>query len=135
MSELIPGGAELPLASFDMDAAWLRRAEDDAGGFVARFARIVGEALPRHAEVHTVRRGLFRKTEEVVGVSVSFDNETYLMRLNERGHLVTALEKKMTGVVLSTRELPAAAWMSGLMAQVHQRTEQARGIAELLKSL
>lgn len=126
---------ELPMGHFDLDTAWLRRAEADAAGFVGRFARIVSEALPRHAELVTVKRGLFRKTEDVVGVRVGLDNEVYLMQVDGRGGLATCVQHKVNGVVLSTREVPAAAWMQGLMGQVHTRTEQARGIVDLLKAV
>lgn len=129
------GSPDLPMSTFDLDTAWLRRAETDAAGFVGRFARIVSDALPRHAELLTVKRGLFRKTEEVIGVRVGLDNEVYLMQVDGRGLLATSVQHKVNGVVLSTREVPAATWMHGLMDQVQQRTAQARGIVDLLKSL
>jgi len=78
---------------------------------------------------------LFRKTEEIVGVSVAFDNETYTMRLRDGQHLATEIEKKVKGVVLSTREIDPHTWMAGLMTQVHERTEKARAMAELLAAL
>jgi hypothetical protein len=127
-------GTAAPL-SFDLAAAWLRHAEGDRAAFLSRFALIVAEALPNHAEVHRVRRGLFRKTEEIVGVSVAFDNETYAMRLKDGQHLATEVEKKVKGVVLSTREVDPHAWMTGLMTRVRERTEKARAMAELLAGL
>jgi hypothetical protein len=124
-----------PLANFDLSAAWLRHAEADRATFFDRFVAIVSQALPNQAQIETVRSGFFRKTEQVVGISVVFDNETYVMRMNERHHLTTQIEKKVKGVVLSTREIDAHAWMTGLMAQVRERTDQARSIAELLSAL
>ncbi|WP_133645460.1 hypothetical protein [Paraburkholderia flava] len=129
------GVTDKPLANFDLAAAWLRHAESDRAAFLARFAAIVAQALPNHAQIQRVRRGLIRKTEEVVGVSLAFDSETYVMRMRDGHHLVTEVEKKVKGVVLSTREIDAHAWMTGLMAHVHERTEKARSVAELLSSL
>jgi hypothetical protein len=124
-----------PLMNFDLAAAWLRHAESDRGAFLARFAAIVAQALPNHAQIQRVRRGLFHKTEEIVGISVAFDSETYVMRLKDGHHLTTEVEKKVKGVVLSTREIDAHAWMTGMMTHVRERTEQARSIAELLAAL
>ena len=121
--------------NFDLAAAWLRHAEADRAAFLARFALIVAEALPNHAQIRRERRGLFRKTEEVVGLSISFDNETYVMRLKDGHHLTTEVEKKVKGIILSTREIDARSWMTGLMTHVHERTEQARAMTELLAAL
>ena len=121
--------------NFDLAAAWLRHAEADRGAFLTRFIAIVSEALPNHTRVQKVRRGLLRKTEEVVGVAVAFENETYLMRMRDGHHLTTEIEKKVRGVVLSTREVDAHAWMTGLMTHVRERTEQARAMSEMLAAL
>lgn len=129
-----PAAAAAPL-SFDLAAAWLRRAEGDRAAFLSRFALIVAEALPNHAQVLRVRHGVFRKTEEIAGVRVAFDNETYSMRLKDGKHLATEVEKKVKGVVLSTREVDPHTWMVGLMTRVHERTEKARAMAELLAGL
>ncbi|QVN23431.1 hypothetical protein [Burkholderia pyrrocinia] len=127
-------GAAAPL-SFDLAAAWLRHAEGDRAAFLSRFALIAAEALPNHAQIQRVRRGLFRKTDEIVGVCVAFDNETYAMRLKDGRHLATEVEKKVKGVVLSTREVDPHTWMVGLMTHVHERTQKARAMAELLAGL
>jgi hypothetical protein len=121
--------------NFDLAAAWLRHAEADRAAFLSRFVAIVSQALPNHTQVQKVRHGLIRKTEEIVGISVAFDNETYSMRLKDGRHLTTEIEKKVKGVVLSTREVDAHAWMTGLMTHVHERTEQARAISEMLAAL
>jgi hypothetical protein len=123
------------LTNFDLAAAWLRHAEADRGAFFNRFVAIVSQALPHHTQIEKVRHGLFRKTEEVVGIAVAFENETYLMRLNNGHHLTTQIEKKVRGVVLSTRETDAREWMTGLMTHVRERTDQARSISELLGTL
>jgi hypothetical protein len=121
--------------TFDLAAAWLRHAEADRGAFLTRFVAIVSQALPNHTQVQKIRRGLIRKTEEIVGIAVAFDNETYRMQLKDGHHLTTEIEKKVRGVVLSTREIDAHTWMAGLMAHVHERTQQARAIAEMLAAL
>lgn len=121
--------------TFDLAAAWLRHAEGDRAAFLSRFALIVAEALPNHAQVLRVRRGLFRKTEEVVGVCVAFDNETYAMRLQDGRHLATEVEKRVKGIVLSTRAVDPHTWMAGLMTRIQERTEKARAMAELLAGL
>jgi hypothetical protein len=123
------------LSSFDLDAAWLRRAEADSAGFLSRFSRIVGEALPQHATLDIARRGIFRKTEEVVGLMVTFEDEIYRMRLSGSRQIVTEIEKRVRGITLSTRQVQTHTWISGLLANVHERTEKARGIAALLRSL
>lgn len=135
LDKLSGGDSSSPLMNFDLAAAWLRHAEADRGAFLGRFAAVVAQALPNHAQIQRVRRGLFRKTEEIVGISVAFDNETYVMRMKDGHHLITEIEKKVKGVVLSTREIDAHAWMTGLMTHVRERTEQARSIAELLATL
>ncbi|WP_206957226.1 hypothetical protein [Trinickia acidisoli] len=121
--------------NFDLAAAWLRHAEADRAAFLNRFVAIVSQALPNHTQVQRVRRGLIRKTEEIVGISVAFENETYLMRMKDGHHLATEVEKKVKGVVLSTREVDAHTWMTGLMTHVRERTQQARAISELLAAL
>lgn len=128
------GDSSTPM-NFDLAAAWLRHAEADRAAFLSRFVAIVSQALPNHTQVQKVRRGLIRKTEEIVGISVAFDNETYSMRLKDGRHLTTEIEKKVRGVVLSTREVDAHAWMTGLMTHVRERTEQARAISEMLAAL
>lgn len=138
MSELerVPGADEsASLANFDLAAAWLRHAEADRAAFFDRFVAIVSQALPNHARIDTVRSGFFRKKEQVVGISVVFDNETFVMRMIDGHRLTTQLEKKVKGVVLSTRDIDAHAWMSGLMTHVRERTDQSRAIANLLSSL
>jgi hypothetical protein len=124
-----------PLANFDLAAAWLRRAEAERAEFFDRFVAIVSHALPDHTRIDKVRSGFFRKKEQVVGISVVFDNETYVMRMNDGHRLTTQVEKKVRGVVLSTRDVDAHAWMNGLMTHVHDTTHQGRAIAELLSSL
>lgn len=124
-----------PLMNFDLAAAWLRHAESDRSVFLSRFAAIVAQALPNHAQIHRVRRGLFRKTEDIVGISIAFDSETYVMQLRDGRHLSTAVEKKVKGVVLSTRDVDAHAWMTALMTQVRERTEKERAMVALLESL
>ncbi|MGN6649581.1 hypothetical protein [Trinickia sp.] len=128
------GDSSTPM-NFDLAAAWLRHAEAGRAAFLSRFVAIVSQALPNHTQVQKVRRGLIRKTEEIVGISVAFDNETYSMRLKDGRHLTTEIEKKVRGVVLSTREVDAHAWMTGLMTHVRERTEQARAISEMLAAL
>ncbi|MGG1949167.1 hypothetical protein AB1286_30885 [Trinickia sp. NRRL B-1857] len=128
------GNHDLPM-NFDLAAAWLRHAEADRGAFLSRFVAIVSQALPNQTEVQKVRRGLIRKTEEIVGIAVAFENETYLMRLKDGHRLTTEIEKKVKGVVLSTRQVDAHTWMSGLMAHVRERAEQARAMSEMLAAL
>ncbi|MGS0897611.1 hypothetical protein ACVBGC_34715 [Burkholderia stagnalis] len=131
-----PGASDsAPLLNFDLTAALLRHAESDRAAFLSRFVAIIAEALPTHAQIHKVRRGLIRKTEEIVGVSIAFDGETYVMRVRDGLHLTTEIEKKVKGVVLSTREVNAHTWMSGLMTHIRERTEQAHSLAELLAAL
>jgi len=91
--------------------------------------------LPHHATLDIVRRGLFRKTEEVVGLAVAFEDETYRMRLSGNQQIVTEVEKRVRGITLSTKQVQAHTWISGLLTKVHERTEKARGIADLLRSL
>ncbi|GAB2924756.1 hypothetical protein GCM10027093_75340 [Paraburkholderia jirisanensis] len=123
------------LENFDLAAAWLRRAEADRAEFFDRFVAIVSHALPDHTRIDKSRSGFFRKKEQVIGISVVFDNETYVMRMNDGHRLTTQVEKKVRGVVLSTRDVDAHAWMSGLMTHVRDTTNQGRAIAELLSSL
>ncbi|GAB7537511.1 hypothetical protein [Burkholderia sp. 3C] len=132
---VMSAGDTAPLANFDLDTAWLRHAQADRASFFERFVAIVSQALPHHAQVHTVRRGLLRKTEHVVGISITFDTETFVMRMNDGHHLSTEVEKKVRGVVLSTRSLAPGAWMQAVMAQVHASTDHARTISELLAGL
>lgn len=130
-----PEAAQSGLAVFDMDAAWLRRAEADGAAFLSRFARIVVEALPQHASLETMRRGVFRRTEEIVGVIIAFDDDTYRMRLSNRQQIVTEIEKRVRGVVLSTKSTPASAWLSGLLLKIHERTRDTKDLADLLRTL
>lgn len=134
--ERLPGVSDAAsLTNFDLSAAWLRHAEADRAAFFDRFVAIVSQALPNHTQLETVRSGLFRKKEQVIGISVMFDSDTYVMRMNDGHRLTTQIEKKVRGVVLSTRELDAHAWMTGLMAHIRERTDRARSIAELLSAL
>jgi hypothetical protein len=121
--------------NFDLDAAWFRQAEQNSAGFLSRFAYLLKEALPQHTTIAIQSRGLFKKTTEVVGVKVAFENDCYSMQTSQHGTLSTLVEKKVRGVVLSTRPVAVDAWMKGLFDSLHQHTQQASAVVNLLKNM
>jgi len=134
----LPGGsaAELPTAgSFDMDTAWLRRAQADLQGFVTRFAMLAETALPHHARVVKIREGFFKKTERVGEIAIAFDTEVYKMTLRDARSLDTTVERRVRGVVISNRPVEPHAWMTGLMAAVKAQTEHSRALSDMLRAL
>jgi hypothetical protein len=96
---------------FDPGAAWFRQAEQNSAGFLSRFAYLLKEALPQHTTIDIGSFGLFKKTTEVVGVRIAFENDCYAMQTSQHGTLTTLVEKKVRGVVLSTHT--PSRWMRG----------------------
>jgi hypothetical protein len=131
------GGAGLGASSddFDMQAAWLRRAEADKEGFLSRFALLLEQALPGRAVVERKTRGIIRRESRVVGVRVQMEAQTFLMGLGDGPGIATSIEKVVRGVKISSRAVRADEWMKSLMEAIREQTSDAQAVSELLRGI
>jgi hypothetical protein len=123
------------LQSLDLSAAWLRRVEQDSAAFVQRLGFILKEALPAHVSLNIQRKGLWRKTESVVGVQVNFEDADYTLALSPQSALVTACASKSRGIVLSTKTMPLKAWMEAVIERINATGQQAQAVLASMQQL
>jgi hypothetical protein len=119
----------------DMQSAWLRKAEANSASFLTKFAYLLKEAIPSHTTLKVISKGFFKKTEEVVGVMIAFDEEIFSMELNKHNTISTSILREVKGIVLSTKSVSSTEWMSSFFEAMKKNTQQATQVVDLLKSL
>ena len=116
---------------FDLEAAWLRRAQGDLKAFMEALAVRLEGALPQHVTVERIRDGLFSNTTHVARIAVRTDSATYSLSFI-KGVIAATKAKVVRGVVISTSAVPVPTWLSEIRAAAGAMAEQAGGAADVL---
>jgi hypothetical protein len=103
--------------SFDLDAAILRKSEQDLRAFIGALATRLDMAVPGRVTIDRKRDGLFATTSHVVRVQLATDNAAYAIAL-DRGGVTTTRAKVVRGVVLSTSPIAPREWLAEVRAAV-----------------
>ena len=115
---------------FDMQAAWLRRFNADAGSNLKAFALRLKEAMPDLVTVHE-QRGFFAKSGKITGVSIELGESRYRMEV-EHGRLKTTVAMVVRGIVLNTKDMPPAEWFAHFYKEAHALSEHAHSLSRSL---
>lgn len=116
---------------FDLDAAWIRRAQGDLRSFMEAFGARMQGALADRTTVERKRDGLLSKTSHVR--EVSFRGETALYKLAfEKGQLRATRAKLVRGVVISTAELALPEWLAEVRREVQTLAGSLGGASDTL---
>ena len=102
---------------FDLNAAWLRRANGDMKAFMQALAVRLEDALPGRVEVERKRDGFFSRESHAVRIAVAFDSSLYTLVL-EHGRLCARRAKIIHGVSLSSDEIAVPDWFAALNREV-----------------
>jgi hypothetical protein len=104
-------------AEFDLNAAWLRRANGDMKAFMQALAVRLEDALPDRVEVERKRDGFFSRESHAVRIAVAFDSSLYTLIL-DHGRLHARFAKIVHGVSLSSGEITVPEWFAALNREV-----------------
>lgn len=106
------------MQSFDINAAWLRKAETDVSAFMAALATRLEDALPHQVIVHRKRLGLFSRENRVDRLTIQADSAHYDIYLDSSNALRCSRAKVVSGVTLKTEALDIQQWLAGLEAEL-----------------
>lgn len=106
------------LQSFDMHAAWLRKAGVDVSAFLGALAARFESALPRQVEVQRRRAGLFSREKHVERMILRTDAANYEIYLDGANTLRCTRASVVGGVTLNTEKLDARKWLAALEADL-----------------
>lgn len=116
--------------SFDLHAAWIRRAETDLHAFLEALATRLEQALPGRVQVDRKREGLFKAHKHVTGVSVQTDSGRYVLDAHSP-RVQTSRQHEVRGVVVKNEPLPLDLWLQSLENELRTLSgnmQNARGI-------
>jgi len=100
-------------SEFDLNAAWVRKAQADLHAFLEGLASRIGEALPDRVTIERQRDGLFSSTRHVSKIAVAFDTE--VLSLERVGRDVVAQRSKVVrGVRIRSEQVSVADWLVDL---------------------
>ena len=103
-------------AEFDLNAAWVRKAQGDLRAFMEGFAARMADALPGRVTVE--RRGFaLLGGGHAAKVAVAFETEVYALAL-ARGELRAEHAKVVRGVTLRSEHMPVPDWLAALRGEV-----------------
>lgn len=111
-------------AEFDLNAAWLRRANGDMKAFMQALAVRMEDALPGRVEVERKRDGFFSRESHAVRIAVAFDSSLYALEL-QQGRLVARRSKIVHGVSLSSDDIAVPDWFAALNREIGVVGQQA----------
>lgn len=103
--------------SFDLDAAWVRRAQTDVRGFMEALAVRLEGALPGRVSVVRQRDGLLSRESHVREITVEADAARLKLAF-QKGKLLPSKAKIVRGVVIGNSELTLAQWLAEVRAHV-----------------
>ena len=118
--------------SFDLHAAWIRRAETDLHAFLEALATRLEQALPGRVEVERKRESLFKANRHVAGIMVHTDNGRYLLDAHTHD-IHTSRQHEVRGIVVKNETLALDLWLKALENDLHTLSgsmESARGILQ-----
>ncbi len=116
---------------FDMNAAWLRKAQGDVRAFLEGFAARMEGAIPGRVTVERKRDGLFSKSSHVVTVSIATEHDVYVLAL-DKAMLSARRTKAVRGVTLRSESMPVPDWLTALNREVQVLAEQAGSAQSVL---
>jgi len=116
---------------FDVEAALLRRSQGDLRAFMEALATRLEGALPQQVSVDRRRDGLMSKTSHVARIEVRTERAVYGLTMI-KGVLSATKAKVVRGVVISTSQVTASAWLGEVRAEVSSLAEQAGAAADIL---
>ena len=99
--------------SFDLSAAWLRKAQGDIRAFMAAFASRLEGAVPERVVVERKRDGLFSSTSHVVRVAIDLERTRYALTV-DKGRLVANVAKIVHGITLKSDTVQIPEWLASL---------------------
>lgn len=102
---------------FDLDAAWIRRAQGDIKAFMEALAVRLYAALPGRVEVERRKDGLFSKASHVARVTIRCDKAVYSLAAGPGGTQASRA-KLVRGITLSTTDIPISDWIGEVRAEV-----------------
>jgi hypothetical protein len=102
---------------FDMDAAWVRRAQGDLPALMEALAVRLESALPDRVDLDRRRDGLFSRTSHVHAIVLRGDSAEFRL-VFERGALTATKAKAVRGVVISTAQQTFPQWLSEVRAEI-----------------
>jgi len=112
---------------FDLNAAWLRRAQTDLKAFMEAFAARLEGALPNRVRVERKRDGLFAKTSHVASVSLQTESAIYEIAM-DKGMVSAVRSKVVHGVRIGSANLPIPEWLTEVRREIQNLAEQ-QGLA------
>ncbi len=101
------------VSTFDLHAAFLRRARSDIKSFLEAFATLMEQSLPGQVEVRRKKDSLFGKTQHVVGITIHLGANRFELENAGKG-LHLSRHHEVRGIVLKSEELPLPDWLAEL---------------------
>lgn len=111
-------------SDFDLNAAWLRKAQGDLKAFMGAFATRLEGAIPGRVAVERVKDGLFSKNSHATKISIDGHEHVYVIDM-QKGRLATHRSKVVHGVTLSTERMDVPAWLTALHEDIQALAEHA----------
>jgi hypothetical protein len=110
--------------SFDLAAAWLRKASGDMRAFTEALATRLSSALPDSVDVERRRDGLFSSTSHVTRIVVRLEGSALTLDV-EHGHLRARRAKVVRGVTISSEEIAVPVWLDEVVRGTRAHGEAA----------
>ncbi len=99
--------------SFDLHAAFMRRAQTDMKAFLEAFAVRMEQSLPGQVEIHRKKDSLFASTQHVSSINIRVGGSRYVLE-NAHGGLQLTRCNEVRGIVLKTEEMQLPDWLTAL---------------------
>ncbi len=100
--------------TFDLDAAWLRRAGGDVRAFLEALAVRLAAALPGAVAVERRRDGFLSRTSHVATIEVRTAGGV-LTLATDHGHLRATRARVVRGVTIGSEEITVPAWLDEVL--------------------
>lgn len=118
--------------NFDLNLAWMRRAQTDLSAFVEGLAVRLESDLPGLVEVQRKRDGLFSKTTHVHSLLVRCESDQYYLE-RDGARVLTMRRKQVRGVVLKREDLPLTEWLQSLLQAIDALSGEMRQSSQTLQ--
>ncbi|RUL74456.1 hypothetical protein [Dyella choica] len=111
-------------SDFDLNAAWLRKAQGDLKAFMEAFAVRLEGAIPGRVAVEREKDGFFSKASHARKITVDGHEHVYVIDL-QKSRLATQRSKVVHGVTLSTEHMEVPVWLAALHHDIQLLAEHA----------
>lgn len=102
---------------FDLQAAWIRKLNNNAAANFHSFAFRMHEAMPSVVKLSKSESGFFRKTSVITAVNFVIGDSVYVMRL-ENKMIATYVSIVMNGVAIRTDKILPEDWFTKLSKDI-----------------